>query len=70
MGLGQVLDYRDSLQARGLHVTAGLYVQRQPADARWTALAQAVGITLFWPGVESGIGLTPIDRDGPSSKGQ
>ena len=61
MGLGQVLDYADSLARGGLSVRAGLYVEHQPTDRRWSELAAAAGVTLAWPGAESHFGLREID---------
>jgi hypothetical protein len=52
LGIGQVLDYEDTLLARGHTVQAVLYVEEQPADPRWSGLAQRHGIRLIWPGTE------------------
>jgi hypothetical protein len=52
MGIGQVLDYEDTLLARGHTVQPVLYVEEQPADPRWSGLAQRHGIQLIWPGAE------------------
>src|SRR6266536_3521442 len=52
LGIGQVLDYEDVLQARGLAVQAVLYLERAPSDGRWIALAQRHKIRLTWPGQE------------------
>lgn len=60
MGLGQVLDYNNTLRRRGRTVQPVLYVQRQPADDRWTDLAQAVGVILAWPGAEDRLGLPNV----------
>jgi hypothetical protein len=40
MGIGQVLDYDDSLRARGRAVLPVLYLEREPSDARWVALGR------------------------------
>lgn len=49
MGLGQVLDYADTLRQAWPHVQPALAVEREPADARWTDLCGRVGVTLLWP---------------------
>jgi hypothetical protein len=58
MGLGQVLDYADSFSRSGLNVRAGLYVEHEPNDGRWSELTAAAGVTLAWPGAESHFGMT------------
>ncbi|MCX5559954.1 hypothetical protein [Streptomyces sp. NBC_00038] len=55
VGLGQVLDYQDQLQARGEKVRAVLWVERQPLDPRWLGLCRRVGVVLAWPGQEVGL---------------
>ena len=52
MGIGQVLDYDDSLRARGRAVLPVLYLEREPSDARWVALAERHHVRLIWPGTE------------------
>jgi predicted RNA-binding protein with PUA-like domain len=52
MGIGQVLDYDDSLCARGRAVLPVLYLERGPSDARWVALAERHHVRLVWPGTE------------------
>jgi predicted RNA-binding protein with PUA-like domain len=52
LGIGQVLDYEDTLLARGYTVQPVLYLEEQPADPRWSGLAQRHGIQLIWPGTE------------------
>jgi hypothetical protein len=52
MGIGQVLDYDDSLRARGRAVLPVLYLERGPSDARWVALAERHHVRLIWPGAE------------------
>jgi predicted RNA-binding protein with PUA-like domain len=58
LGIGQVLDYEDTLLARGCTVQPVLYLEEQPADPRWSALAQRHGIQLIWPGTERSL-LSP-----------
>ena len=55
MGIGQVLDYEDTLLARGHTVQPVLYLEEQPADPHWSGLAQRHGIQLIWPGTEHGL---------------
>jgi hypothetical protein len=55
LGIGQVLDYEDTLLARGHSVQPVLYLEEQPADPRWRGLAQRHGIQLIWPGTEHGL---------------
>jgi EVE domain len=55
LGIGQVLDYEDTLLARGHVVQPVLYLQEQPADPRWSSLAQRHGIQLVWPGIEQSL---------------
>lgn len=73
MGIGQVLDYDDSLRARGRAVLPVLYLEREPSDARWVALAERHHVRLIWPGTEHVLfqerspasvtaGLTPMRR--------
>jgi hypothetical protein len=52
MGIGQVLDYDDSLRARGRAVLPVLYLERGPSDTRWVALAERHHVRLVWPGTE------------------
>jgi hypothetical protein len=52
LGIGQVLDYEDTLLASGHTVQAVLYVEEQPTDPRWSGLAQRHDIRLIWPGTE------------------
>jgi hypothetical protein len=52
LGIGQVLDYEDTLLARGHTVQPVLYLEEQPADPRWSGLARRHGIQLIWPGTE------------------
>lgn len=52
MGIGQVLDYDDSLRARGRAVLPVLYLEREPSDARWVTLAKRYHVRLIWPGTE------------------
>jgi hypothetical protein len=52
LGIGQVLDYEDTLLARGHTVQPVLYLEKQPADVRWSGLTRRHGIQLIWPGTE------------------
>jgi hypothetical protein len=52
MGIGQVLDYEDSLRSRGHSVQPVLYIEHAPNDSRWRNLAGQHGILLAWPGTE------------------
>jgi len=52
LGIGQVLDYEDTLLARGHTVQPVLYLEEQPADPRWSGLGERHGIQLIWPGTE------------------
>ena len=52
LGIGQVLDYEDTLVARGHTVQPVLYLEKQPADLRWSGLTRRHGIQLIWPGTE------------------
>jgi hypothetical protein len=52
LGIGQVLDYEDTLLARGHTVQPVLYLEKQPADLRWSGLTRRHGIQLIWPGTE------------------
>jgi hypothetical protein len=52
LGIGQVLDYEDTLLARGHTVQPVLYLEQQPADVRWSGLTRRHGIQLIWPGTE------------------
>jgi hypothetical protein len=63
MGIGQVLDYDDSLRARGREVQPVLYLEREPSDGRWMALAERHNVRLVWPGTE---GLLFPDRASPA----
>ena len=47
-----VLAYDDSLRARGRAVLPVLYLEREPSDARWVALAERHHVRLIWPGTE------------------
>jgi hypothetical protein len=52
MGIGQVLDYEDSLRSRGHSVQPVLYIEHAPNDSRWRNLAGQHGTLLAWPGTE------------------
>jgi hypothetical protein len=58
LGIGQVLDYEDTLLARGHTVQPVLYLEKQPADLRWSGLTRRHGIQLIWPGTEHSL-LSP-----------
>jgi hypothetical protein len=58
LGIGQVLDYEDTLLARGYTVQPVLYLEQQPADLRWSGLTRRHGIQLIWPGIEHSL-LSP-----------
>lgn len=49
MGLGQVLDYTDTLTTRGEDVSPVLYVEGKPREHRWIDLAAKYDVTLAWP---------------------
>jgi hypothetical protein len=58
LGIGQVLDYEDTLLARGHTVQPVLYLEQQPADLRWSGLTRRHGIRLIWPETEHSL-LSP-----------
>ena len=60
LGIGQVLDYEDTLRVRK-EVQAVLYLERAPSDLRWVDLAERHHIRLSWPGTEHLLGLAPVD---------
>jgi hypothetical protein len=50
LGLGQVLDYAQFLEAAGHTVTGTvLAVERPPRDKRWVDVCKRAGVTLVWP---------------------
>lgn len=49
LGLGQLLRYRQRLQADGHSVRSVLLVERAPVDRSWAELCGSVGVTLSWP---------------------
>jgi hypothetical protein len=50
LGLGQLLRYRQALQVvEGGETVAVLMVEREPTDATWADLCEAVGVRLVWP---------------------
>jgi hypothetical protein len=55
LGIGQVLDYEDTLLAHGHSVQPVLYLEQQPAHPRWSGLTQRHGIQLIWPGSEQSL---------------
>ena len=50
LGLGQVLDYQDSMLLRHPKVRAALALSAPPDDRRWVALCLRNGVVLVWPG--------------------
>ncbi|WP_037705858.1 hypothetical protein [Streptomyces sp. AA1529] len=54
-GIGQLLDYHDRLRDRASEVRALLWVEHEPAEARWIGLCKRVGIELSWPGREQDV---------------
>jgi hypothetical protein len=58
LGIGQVLDYEDTLLARGHTVQPVLYLEQQPGDLRWSGLTRRHGIQLIWPETEHSL-LSP-----------
>ena len=50
LGLGQVLRYRQAMQATKSTVVAVLMVEQQPRDASWGNLCAALDVRLMWPG--------------------
>jgi hypothetical protein len=50
LGLGQVLDYQDTLLVRHRNVRAALAVSRAPSERRWVDVCERHGVTLVWPG--------------------
>lgn len=48
LGLGQVLRYRNLLEASGKTVRALLVLSDEPADERWTELCQTLEVGLIW----------------------
>jgi predicted RNA-binding protein with PUA-like domain len=62
MGIGQVLDYEDTLRARGRVAQPVLYLERAPSDARWAQLAQRHNVRLIWPGTEHELFEHPTSR--------
>jgi hypothetical protein len=50
LGLGQVLDYEQTIRQAGMSVTCVLCVERAPADAAyWLELCARLGVRLVWP---------------------
>jgi len=50
LGLGQVLDYAQFLEAAGHTVTGTvLAVERAPRDKRWVDICKRAGVALVWP---------------------
>lgn len=63
MGIGQVLDYADTLSRRHTSVSAVLYIPRSPTDSRWITLAATHGIAICWPGHHEALRL-PANEEG------
>jgi hypothetical protein len=58
MGLGQVLDYANTLRRTGVAVQPVLYVEQEPVDAeRWLEITNDAGIQLIWLGTEDRLRL-------------
>lgn len=49
LGLGQVLDYADSLRDDGREVYPVLAVEKEPLERRWLRVCESVGVQLVWP---------------------
>jgi hypothetical protein len=49
LGLGQVLDYADSLRDDGRNVLPVLAVEKEPVERRWLRVCETVGVQLVWP---------------------
>lgn len=55
MGIGQALDYTDTLSRRHGTVTTVLYLPRMPTDPRWVELAKSHGVLVRCPGEHAGL---------------
>jgi hypothetical protein len=49
LALGQVLRYRQVLQASGRRVEAMIAVEQQPADSSWVELCEQLEVLVAWP---------------------
>ena len=49
LGLGQVLDYQDSMLVSHPAVRAALALSAPPDDRRWIDLCLRNGVVLLWP---------------------
>jgi hypothetical protein len=50
LGIGQILDYEQTIRQAGLSVSSVLCVERPPADAAyWLGLCARLGVRLIWP---------------------
>lgn len=49
LGIGQVLRYRQQLEARGFEVVAVLVPEVKPTSPGWEELCSSLGIRLVWP---------------------
>jgi hypothetical protein len=50
LGLGQILDYQDSLSDSAKRVEAILALERRPTEERWLGLCEQHGVRVFWSG--------------------
>jgi len=48
LGIGQILDYAETMRRRGLSVTPMLHLSHPPTDERWTTICERAQITLTW----------------------
>lgn len=49
LGLGQVLDYRVSMERLDYRVQPVLAISAPPSDGHWEAVCEAAGVKLCWP---------------------
>ena len=49
LGLGQVLEYRQTMRSQGRKVKAHLVLSHEPTSMRMIAACEAVGVNLAWP---------------------
>jgi hypothetical protein len=48
LGLGEVLDFADTIRRSGREVRPVSAVEREPTEERWTELCGRFGVTLVW----------------------
>lgn len=48
LGIGQILDYAETMRLRGLVVTSVLHLSHEPRDQRWSSICDRAGIRLTW----------------------